>query len=134
MKTVFDAKQWILETLLSGGAKDVVNGGIYKDQRPTDSVKEDIVINDVAMDGSYFQDGIFNVNVYVPFLNVKVQGVNQTQPDHNRIRVIASGIYPILDKVYTKDFNMAIVGHRSYTETALKANYINFRINLKAYN
>ena len=134
MKNVLIGKQWVLETLLQGGIKSIVNGSVYKDRRNSGSDKEDVVINDVVMDNKFFQDGIFNVNVYVPFLEVNHQGTPQYQPDHARMLELTTLIYPILHEVYTKKYNLSIVSTRTYEETALKTNYINFIINLKAYN
>ncbi len=134
MKTVFDGKQWILEVLTQGNVKSIVNGGIYKDRRPSGSTKEDIVINDIAMDYSYLQDGVFNVNIYVPNLSIPINGQTQYQPNHTRIKTIAEAVYPILHQVYTDKFNLTIVSHKSFEEEAEKATYINFRINLKAFN
>lgn len=134
MKTVFDGKQWILETLLKGGIKSIVNGGVYKDKRPSESDKEDVVINDILMDGDFYQDGAFNVNIYVPFLSVKIDGRTQYQPNHNRLRALATDIYPLLHDIWRDDFNLTIERNESFEVEDEKANYINFRVNLKAYN
>lgn len=133
MKTVLDGKQWILESLLNGGAKSVVNGGIYKDRRPSGSVKEDIVINDIVMDNRFFQDGAFNVNCYVPFISVTNSGTTQYQPNHTRLKEIAERIYPLLHDVWGNGYNFTVVNHKTFEEEAEKANYINFRLNLKAF-
>lgn len=134
MKTVFDGKQWILETLLKGGIKSVINGSVYKDRRISGSKLEDAVINDVNMDDRYLQDGVFNVNIYVPFLSVKIGETTQYQPDHARLKAIAAAVYPMLHNIWGDGFNLTVVGHKSFEEPAEKANYINFRINLKAFN
>ena len=134
MKTVYDGKQWILETLLQGGVKSIVNGGIYKDKRPSGSQKEDIVINDIAMTNDFLQDGVFNVNCYVPYMSVTIGGITQYQPNHNRLKLIADAVYPLLHEQYKDTHNLTVVNHKTYEEEAEKANYINFRINLKAYN
>lgn len=134
MRTVLDGKQWILELLLQGNIKSVISGGIYKDRRPTGADKEDIVINDISMDGRHFQDGVFNVNCYVPYLKVKLSGIDQYQPDHNRIKTIADAVYPLLYEVYKTEFNLTVTNHNVLEEDTEKANYINFRINLKIFN
>ena len=134
MKTIYQAKQWILSLLLNNGAKTIINGGIYKDKRPSGSIKEDIVINGVTMNATFLQDAVLNVNIYVPFKTVKIENTNQLQPDHERIEELAILLYPLLHEQYTNDFNLTIVSNRSFEELAEKANYINFTINLKAFN
>jgi len=56
-KTVLDGKQWILELLLKAGINNVISGKIYKDKRPADSQKEDIVINSLTMTNHFL--GLF---------------------------------------------------------------------------
>lgn len=129
-----DGKQWILELLNEGNIKSIITGLIYKDKRPTGSTKEDIVINSVSVDNSFLQDGVFNVNCYVPMLSVNLNGVTQLMPNSARENVIAKAVYPLFDNVFKPDFNLTIENHNTYEEIAEKATYVNFRINLKAYN
>ena len=67
-RTALDGKQWLLTLLLEGGAKDAINGAIYKDKRPSGSTKEDIVINSLPMTNGFMQNGVFNINIYVPMI------------------------------------------------------------------
>ena len=57
-KTVLDGKQWILDLLLKAGINNVISGKIYKDKRPADSQKEDIVINSLTMTNHFLQNGV----------------------------------------------------------------------------
>lgn len=134
MKTVYDGKQWILGLLLNGGIKSVINGQIYKDRRVSGSVLEDIVINSIVMNNDYLQDGVFNVNCYVPYKKIKVNGVDQYQPDTAREEIIAKAVYPLLNKIWGDGFNLTVENHTIFEEENEKANFINFRINLKAFN
>ena len=134
MKTVNQGKQWISELLIEGGILNLISGGIYRDKRPAGSVKEDIVINSIAMDNSFLQDGVFNVNCYVPMLFKKINSIDQYLPNNIREEAISQAVYPLLEKVFRPQFNLAVVNHNSFTEDTEKATYINFRINLKAYN
>lgn len=134
MKTVAQGKQWISDRLIDGNILSVISGTIYRDKRPIGSTKEDIVINSVAMDNSFLQDGVFNVNCYVPMLLKKINNVDQYLPNTLREDAISKAVYVLLEKVFTPDYNLSVVNHNSFTEDAEKATYINFRINLKAYN
>ncbi len=134
MKTVLEAKQWIFELLTQSNIRSVISGNIYKDKRPSGSKKEDIVINDISMDNSFLQDGVFNVNCYVPMLSVSLNGITQYMPDTNRQLVVAQAVSPVLQNIFRPQFNLTVESHKTFEEEEEKANYINFRINLKAYN
>lgn len=133
-KTVLEGKQWILELLLQSTIKSLITGNIYKDKRPSGSTKEDIVINSISMDGSFLQDGVFNVNCYVPMQSVSMNGITQDMPNNNRMLEISKAVYPIFENIFRPQFNLTVVNHNTFEEEDEKANYINFRINLKAYN
>lgn len=134
MKTVNQGKQWISDLLIEGNILNVISGIVYRDKRPIGSTKEDIVINSLAMDNSFLQDGVFNVNCYVPMLLKKINNIDQYLPNTVREDAISKAVYPLLEKVFRPSFNLSVVYHTSFTEDAEKATYINFRINLKAYN
>ncbi|MEG0848478.1 MAG: hypothetical protein RSE50_00835 [Myroides sp.] len=133
-KTVGQGKQWIFELLNQGNIKSTINGLLYKDKRPAGSAKEDIVINSVSMENSFLQDGVFNVNCYVPMLSVNVNGITQYLPNTAREEAIAHAVYPLLENIFRPQFNLTIVNHSTFEEVEEKATYVNFRINLKAYN
>lgn len=53
-----------------------INGSVYKMQRPINSDKEDIVINSLPISGSQIQEGVLNVNIYVP--DIKLMNSDKT--------------------------------------------------------
>ena len=132
-KTVFDGKQWILELLNQSNVKTIISGKIYKDKRPIGSTKEDIVINSLPMTSNFLQNGIFNINCYVPYISVKIDGVDQNMPNNARLEAIAKAVYPVFDDIYKDDYNVDVEDHQSFSEEAEKASYINFRVSLNAY-
>lgn len=133
-KSVFEGKQWIFELLAQSNIRTIITGNIYKDKRPSGSTKEDIVINDISMDNSFLQDGVFNVHCYVPMSSVSLNGITQYMPNNNRMLEISKAVYPVLENIFKAEFNLTIVNHNTFEEEAEKANYINIRVNLKAYN
>jgi len=132
-KTVFDGNQWILELLNQSNVKTIITGKIYKGKRPIGSIKEDIVINSLPMTNDYLQNGVFNVNCYVPYLSVNINGTTQNMPDNVRLEAIAKAVYPVFDEVYKDDYNISVENHTTFEEEAEKASYINFRLSLNAY-
>ena len=133
-KTVFDAKQWIYELLNVSSVKTSISGKIYKNKRPAESTKEDIVINSILMDNDFLQDGTFNVNCYVPYVSVSIDGISQYMPNESRLSQISQLVYPLLDNVFQPNYNLTIERHETIESESEKTSYINFRINLKAYN
>lgn len=133
-KTVGQGKQWIFELLNQGNIKTTINGLLYKDKRPAGSTKEDIVINSVSMENSFLQDGVFNVNCYVPMISVNVNSITQFLPNTAREEIITQAVYPLLEDVFKPQFNLTVVNHSTFELAEEKATYVNFRINLKAYN
>ena len=110
-KTVLDGKQWILEILLDANLK--ISGKIYKDKRPTESQKEDIVINSLTMTNEFLQKGVFNVNCYVPMLSIKnTNGIIQKQKNAKRLKEITNAVYSALDEVWNDDYLLEVTNHQ----------------------
>lgn len=58
------------------------SGGLYKFQRPANSIKEDVVINSLSVNREEVQQGIVNVNIHVP--NLIISG-DSSQPNTKRL-------------------------------------------------
>ena len=130
-RTVLDGKQWILELLLLAGVQNSISGKIYKDKRPSGSTKEDIVINSLTMTNDYLQNGVFNVNCYVPMISINTGGITQLQKNNARLKQIADMVYPVLDDIWKNEYNLEIVNHQDFEEGT--ENYYNFRVSLNAH-
>lgn len=127
-----EAKQWIFDALKNGGVRNVISGEIYKDFRPAGSVKEDIVINSITMNNTFFQTGAFNVNCYVPYLKVKINSIDQYVPNEQRLKAVKDAVKPLLENKFTNNCNFDI----EFSSTIMdeKDCYINFRLKLNAFN
>lgn len=130
-RTVLDGKQWILELLLKAKVNEFINGRIYKDNRPTNSNKEDIVINSLTMDNELLQNGVFNINCYVPKKSVTINGITQYHKDNRRLKEIADKVYQVINDVWEEDYNLDVETHQDFEEQ--NENYYNFRVQLNAY-
>lgn len=130
-RTTLDGKQWILDILLENGIDKFIGGKIYKDERPTDSIAEDIVINSLTMTNGYMQNGVFNVNCYVPRLSITHNGITQKKKNYARLSEIADKVYQALNDIWKEDFNLNVVNHQDFEEGDL--NYYNFRVEINAY-
>lgn len=132
MKTVIDGKEWILSILLAD--RPPISGSIFIDKR-TSVTKEDIVINSLTMTGQTMQNGAFNVNCYVPNLSVNAEGVIVQVPNRARLKTISSHVARVLKSVSkNQEYNLSVEKIEQFEEEVEKANYINFRLNLNAFN
>ena len=129
--TVLDGKQWILSLLLSANIQNSISGKIYKDKRPTGSDKEDIVINSLTMTNDYMQNGVFNVNIYVPMVSITSNGITQYQKNNARMKVLADLVYPVLNDAWGNDYNLDVVNSQDFEEG--NENFYNFRVSLNAH-
>jgi hypothetical protein len=61
------------------------NGELCKLERPLDSANEDVVINIIGLHRDNLQEGVLNVNVFVPNLEFPDRQTDKSQPDTARI-------------------------------------------------
>lgn len=131
MKTVIDGKEWILELLNAN--KPTISGKIYIDKRITTNT-EDIVINSLTMTGQFMQNGVFNVNCYVPNISINSAETIVQVPNKKRLKEISSQVVEVLKYHADPKYNLSIENIAQLEETNENANYINFRVSLNAFN
>lgn len=87
IKSALDVQNIIFLRLVQKGVKAAVNltGAIYELSRPKDSLKEDIVVRTLDMNTEQVQEGVINVNIWVPNLSLTN---DSTQPNLPRFKVI----------------------------------------------
>ena len=75
LKTSFDTDAILYGILSRSPLKAALSGGIYVgDDRPADSMAEDVVINTITLTQEYHpQQGVSNVNVYVSDKAVRIR-------------------------------------------------------------
>lgn len=79
IRTDIDIKDGIWEWVSGSSLAGMVSGSVYKDQRPLNSDKEDIIISVLARNaGSQIQEATVNVNVYIPDLRRGKEAVENT--------------------------------------------------------
>lgn len=86
-----------------------ISGGIYdEDDRPDDSVKEDITVNTIEAGHDKPQTATSNINIYVPDQHLKIKNVAQYKKNKERLRVIGDSITALLDAQNLADLEMWI--------------------------
>lgn len=134
MKTTLDIIDILYDQLKDSALKTAVSGGIYKNERPDDSTKEDVVINCLPVSGSQLQYATPNVNIYVPDLQIKIAGKPQYKPDFPRLKTLAGLASQLLRKVATPEYSYEIAFQGELREEATNQRFINIRLEFKTYN
>lgn len=74
MKTTADQNQILYDLLKNSSLNSALNGGLYKIERPQNSNLEDIVVSSMLVGDGGFQDGVANVNIYIPKIDINIGG------------------------------------------------------------
>ena len=127
MRTQFDAINLIYSAINASPLKTAINGAIYKFKRPT-SAKEDIVINSLVLGNTNFQEGVFNVNIYIP--NITVNGASL--PNTARLGQLETLGNSLFEHITSQDYSIYKESTSLFEEVSINQNYINFRIILKS--
>lgn len=127
MRTQFDAINLIYSAINASPLKTAINGAIYKFKRPT-SAKEDIVINSLVLGNTNFQEGVFNVNIYVP--NITVNGASL--PNTARLGQLETLGSSLFEHITSQDYSVYKESTSLFEEVSINQNYINFRLIFKS--
>lgn len=108
MKQSITAQEEVKDVLINAGIELLINGSIRLNMRKLSSTKEDIVINTLYWDADQVQEGILNINVYVPNLIGQVgenpTAVDRTQPNIARFQAIGQAIINAVQGYSGADF------------------------------
>lgn len=116
--------------------ESAVTGKVYPFQRPLDSAKEDVVVNSLPMGKGPVQQGVLNVNVYVP--NLTYYGAtttDTTRPDMERLTalsVIGGGV--LEDYWYEGGQTNFELLQDTVMQDENNQHYINFRVIFRNLN
>ena len=79
IRTDIDIKDLLCDWILTSDLASEITGGIYKDKRPLNSDKEDVIIAVIGRDAdSQIQEAIANVNVYVADIRRGSEAIEDT--------------------------------------------------------
>ena len=120
--------------IIAGSAR--INGGLYKSQRPINSDKEDVVVNALPMNRNQVQEGLLNLNIYVPNQELTINGVTDlSQPNYTRIAALSAMISTLLNDVWeaSADYTFNIQQDTLFADDN-NQHYQNFRIEFYSPN
>jgi len=126
-QTILDFADELYRRLNIPAINNIISGKVYKDERPADSLLEDIVINAVTGDMEMIQRSVLNVNAHVPNLSNKM-------PNNARLKVITNVLSAILTEGYGTNFNYWIENANKFKEVESNSYFMNFRIRYKKHN
>lgn len=133
MKSDIEIKD-ILYRVIKGSVLEesvAINGGVlYKNQRPTNSDKEDIVISVLDSLGGQIQDAVINVNIYVQDV---ARGLDMIE-NEPRIRELSRTAIDLLENYNGGDYLFAIEKQSCLKVDSANEHCINNRIKLTINN
>lgn len=140
MKTTLEAEDLIFSYVDTSSLKTEIatrGGEVFKGLRPINDRKEAVEVVALVVDNEQLQDGIVNVNVFVPNLVINVNNVqDDTQPDHARLKqlaIIGKGIFN--DNFFASgDYGFELQQQSVIRDEVSKQHYINFRIRFYSIN
>lgn len=110
------------------------NGIMTKGNRMQNSKKEDVVLNALTLTNATVQEGIINMNVYVPNLSLPTNPVDNTQVDWKRLKYLAALAVQSIGEVYGEDYNFGLQQIIGPLEDEGSQHYVNLRIEFNAIN
>lgn len=130
MKQVFDTDSILYGILSKSPVKNAINGGFYiGDDRPDDSQDEDIVVNSIDLTQDYHpQIGTSNVNIYVPDMQVKIKGKQQTKANRTRLKALSEKTMNVLREAKVPGLMFTIENQAILAEPSVKQHFVNIRI------
>lgn len=127
LKTPFDT-DGILFRLLNG--KTSINGGVFVgDDRPEDSVDEDIVINTIDLESDALpQIGTSNINVYVTDTSKRIKGKMQISANRTRLESLTHEVLKIVQNAVLPGIKAIPKSAIIMNEPNTKQHFMNIRI------
>ena len=131
MKTTFETDTLLFSLLRESPVSAAINGGIYVgDDRPDDSVKEDIVVNSIDLTQDYLpQIGTSNVNIFVPDKVVTIGGKQQLKANRTRLKELSNMAIETLRNANITGLKLILVSQTILAEPSVNQHFVNIRIN-----
>lgn len=122
------AFKWVKSCLVASH----ITGGVYRNVRPTDSKKEDIVINVLTATGneSNQQDFVININLHIPSLKVGTSFI----PNNARFDELESYIMQDMTEAFNEFFTIWTDAPNKILDREVNEWFLNLRVRMKFHN
>jgi hypothetical protein len=106
VRNTFDIVDILVSVLLSDDTlKGELTGTVYRHgERPVNSDKEDVIVGCLPVTNEQLQRSVANVNIHVPNLNMKINGITNSQPDLARLEELTDMVAALVDEKYFSDY------------------------------
>jgi len=129
--TDIDIKDELYMWLKGSDLAGTVSGSVYKDQRPMNSTKEDIIIAVIARDaGSQMQEATVNVNIYVPDI---MRGKDCVE-NSARLRTLCTKAAMMFEYHHTGDRVISLARQEVFKANGIDWHVINNRLTIRYNN
>lgn len=135
MRNTFDIETIIYQELNVSAITNVISGKVYKNSRPLNSNKVDVVVGSLPINAEQLQRTVVNVNVHAPNLKLSINGIqDNTQPDVATLKTITALVISALtDKAFT-DYYFDVQQQVLFKDETSDEHYSNIRINFLSEN
>ena len=111
-----------------------MNGGLYKGERPQNSSLEDIVISSMLTGDGTLQEGVANVNIYVPKMDINIAGQVQKMRNSSRIGEVLGLAISALKEHYGNYFSLWTSKIQEFDEPQINQTRLSLRIEFRMDN
>jgi len=135
LRNTFDIETIIYQELNVSAITNVISGKVYKNSRPLNSNKVDVVVGSLPINAEQLQRTVVNVNVHAPNLKLSINGIqDNTQPDVATLKTITALVISALtDKAFT-DYYFDVQQQVLFKDETSDEHYSNIRINFLSEN
>ena len=130
LKTSFDTDAILYGILSRSPLKAALSGGIYVgDDRPADSMAEDVVINTITLTQEYHpQQGVSNVNVYVSDKAVRIGAKEQFVADRVRLKMLTDIAVQALREAHVTGLAIIVESQTVLPADGIRQHFTNIRV------
>lgn len=105
-----------------------INGDIYTaGERPENSDREDIVINNISFEHSTPRRGVSNINIHVPDIAVQIDGTQQFKANRERLQDLTQIVTTIIETTIIEGVGLHIDTTQVFAEETAHEHYMNIR-------
>jgi len=135
LRDTFDIETIIYKQLNVLSITNAISGKVYKNSRPLNSNKVDVVVGSLPINAEQLQRTVVNVNVHAPNLILSINGIqDNTQPDVAKLKTVTALVISALtDKAFT-DYYFDVQQQVLFKDETTDEHYSNIRINFLSEN
>ncbi|MBA4852077.1 hypothetical protein [Emticicia sp. BO119] len=131
MKTTAHQDNILYNLINTSALKTLVLGGLYKGERPLDSREEDIVITSMMIGEGTLQEGVANVNIYIPKSVANIGGKSQTIKNTARCEQVLIVAMEVLKESYGSYYSLWASRQQDFDEPEINQTRLSFRIEFR---